>query len=346
MTRKTRNLLITLAVMVLLITSLILVNKTRKEPEAQEPAPTRRELTTLSEISPESLRSLDIKNSKGSIALSSMDGISWIIPETPREFQAKKSLLRSLISNLSVIRGVLIDENPDDPAVYGLNNPSAEILLTDSSGTQTSVLFGNSNLSENGRYAHLKGESKVFLIPSSIANKAYWSLEDIREDRLPEINTEAVTFIYIRFGSSIFQAVPHSEELGPYRPLGASLDIIKPWKERRLIQDHIFQQTMASAPPPSRISGFPEEWVENPESLGLGPEADRIIIEDASGGLYNMEIGISDGQGHRYARESSYGNVVFLLDEKDLSLLDIDPFAHTGNFVFLAGIDRVSEVKI
>ncbi|RKX69986.1 MAG: hypothetical protein DRP60_16135, partial [Spirochaetes bacterium] len=35
-----------------------------------------------------------------------------------------------------------------------------------------------------------------------------------------------------------------------------------------------------------------------------------------------------------------------LVEEKDLGLLDIDPFAHTGNFVFLAGIDRVNEVKI
>ena len=346
MIRKTRNLLIALGVMALLIISVILVNKMRKEPETQEPAPARVELIMLSEISPESLRNLSIENPEGSITLSSMDGFTWIIPDTPPEFQAKETLLRSLISNLSAIRGVLIDENPDDSTVYGLNNPSAEILLTGSSGNQVSILFGNSNLSENGRYARLKGESQVFLVPSSIANKAFWSLEDIREDRLPEINTEAVTFIYIRSGTGIFQAVPHSGELGPYQPMGASLDVIKPWKERRLIQDHIFQQTMALTPPPSRISGFLKEWVENPESLGLGPEDDRIIIEDTSGGRYNMEIGNSDGQGRRYARESGYGDVVFLIDEKDLGLLDIDPFAHTGNFVFLAGIDRVTEVKI
>ncbi len=339
MIRKTGNLLISLSVVLLLAASAIFVNRRGNEPEAQNPSPARRELTILTDMSFGSLRSLSIENPDGGINLSSMDGVSWVVSDTLRNFQAKETLLRSLTSNLSIIRGVLIDENPVDPAVYGLENPSAVILLTDSSGNQVSVLFGNSNLSENGRYAHLKDDSRIFLVPSSTADKAFWSLDDIREDRLPLINGEAVTSIYIRSGTKVFQAIPHAGELSPYQPLGAAMDVVEPWKERRLIQDQIFQQTMASSPPPRRISGFPEDRV-----LGLNP--DRIVIEDADGGRYDMEIGISDGQGRRYARESSYGDLVFLVDEQDLGLLDIDPFTHTGNFVFLAGIDRVNEVKI
>lgn len=337
MIRKTRNLFISLAIVAFLVATVIVVNQKGKKPEEPEPSPAPAEQVVLTDITSGALRSLSIENPEGGLTVSSMDGLSWIVRDAPRGYRPKESLLRSLTSNLSAIRGVLIDENPDDPAVYGLESPSAIIMLADTAGNEISVLFGNRNPSENGRYARLKGESRVFIIPSSRANKAFWSLVDIREDRLPEINSEAITSIIVRSNSKVFRAVPHSGELDPYRPLGAAMDVIEPWNGRHLLQDHVFQKTMASSPPPNRISSFPDKWTEDPTSLGLNQDADRIFLETADGEHYDMEVGVSDGHGRRYAREASYGDVVFLIDKKDLGLLDINPFAHTNQFVFLAG---------
>jgi len=346
MIRKTRNLIIIFAFAAVLSALIVVTNKFDRNQEKVERSPVTTEQMALTNIANGSLRSLRIDNTKGLLKLSSMDGLSWIVQDTPLGYRIKDSLLKSITFNLSGIRGIRIDENPQDLTVYGLKNPLSTVTMTDVGGNESTVFFGNLNPSRNGRYTRLKSGSQVFLVPSSTANKAFWSLEDIREDHLPEVNLEAISSITIRSKSRNFKAVPHKEDLGPYRPLGAVMDVIEPWKSRLLIEDNTFQQTIASSPPPSLISGFPKESFENLSSIGLNHESDRIIIEDTDGGLLNLEIGSSDGRGYRYARESSYGETVFLIDEKDLKLLNTDPFSLTSKFVFLAGIDRVKEVEI
>ncbi len=346
MTRKTRKLIISLAVLVALLGAVFWIRSAGKDPEIESLPDQAVESIYLTDSVPELLRSLSVQNSDGEMSVISMDGVSWLVKDAPEGYKAKDLLLRSLISNLSVIRGELIDENPEDSGAYGLNPPSATVTMADNAGTETKILFGDSNPAGSGRYAAVAGQSRVYLVPATQANKAFWSLKDIREDRLPELDLEAITSIAIRTDGEVFQAIPSAGELDPYRPLKSIMDIVEPWKGRHLAEDHLIQQTLSSSPPPSRISGFPTTQPGDPLSLGLGPTADRILIESAEGGRYNMEIGIPDGEGRRYARESSYGDVVFLVDEADLRLLDLDPYKHTNQFVFLAGIDRVSEIRI
>jgi hypothetical protein len=346
MTRKTRNLIISIAVTAVLAGAVLWVKRPKTDTVVPEPQPEQEKPVTLVDFEPGSLRILTIENPDGELSISSMNGQTWLVKDAPEGYRFKDTLLRSLVSNLSSMQGLVVDENPADPGLFGLDTPKAKVTIADNAGNQSVVLFGAGNPSGQGRYASLPGDSRVFLVQAVRANKAFWSISQLREDRLPELNFEAVTSILIKNGDSVFRTEPHTGDLGPYRPLASFMDVVEPWKGRYLFEDHVFQETIAATPPPDRISAFPDELPSNPGALGLGPEADRIRIETADGGYYNLEIGGSDGGGRRYARESSYGDVIFLMDESELGLLNLDPYKHTNQFVFLAGIAVVREIRI
>lgn len=346
MTKKNRNLIITLSALALLIIAFILLRNSGSGEVVAEPAPAPAESILLSDFEPEMLRGISIENPEGTLSISSMDGQNWIISNQSEGYPIKGTLLRSLVSNLSSIRGMVLDDGGENPSGFGLNPPAATARMVDSSGKVSVVLFGNSNPAGNGRYAALPDKPEVYLVGATQANKAFWSIEDLREDHLPEIAIEAIASIAVKSGENTFRTVPHTGELDPYRPLAASMDVVEPWQNRQLLEDHIFQEIMTTSPPPSRISGFPESQPSDPGTLGLGSDSDRIRIQAADGGLYDLQIGIDNGEGKRYARESSYGDMVFLIDENDLGLLNLDPYKLTNQFVYLAGIDRVKEIRI
>lgn len=346
MTRKNRTLIIAFSAVALLVTAVILVKRPEGETEPAETPVPPAETILLTDFDTGSLRTLKIENPEGILSLSSMDGLSWFVKDSPADYRIKEMLLRSMVSNLSSIRGVVVEEDEADLTLYGLDTPEATTRMADNSGRESVVIFGNSNPSGNGRYASLPGSSRVFLVAASQANKAFWSLSELREDRLPEITLEAITSFEMKSGNTVFRTEPYTGELGPYRPLAASMDIVTPWQGRKLLEDHLFQELMASSPPPSRVSKYPEKQPEDHKALGLGPGADRLRIETVDGGLYDLEIGIDDGLGRRYAKEASYGDTVFLVEESDLGLLNLDPYKLTNQFVFLAGIDRVQEIRI
>lgn len=346
MTKKNRNLIITLSVVTLLILTVILVKNPGNDTPVVEPSPIPAERSMLADFEPGELRILDIENSDGNLIISSMDGLRWNIGDSSEGYLIKDTLLRSMVSNLSSIRGVLVDSSGEDPSAFGLDPPAASVRLVDSSGKVSVILFGDSNPAGNGRYAALPDKPEIYLVAATQANKAFWSIKDLREDHLPEIAIEAIVSITVKSGGKTFRTEPHAGELDPYRPLAAFMDVVEPWKNRQLLEDHVFQETMASSPPPNRISDFPEYQPSDPESLGFGPDADRIRIEAADGGIYDLEIGVGDDSGRRYAREAGFGDMVFLVDETDLGLLNLDPYKHTNQFVYLAGIDRVKEIRI
>lgn len=348
MTKKNRNLLIILAVLALLIITIVLVKNSGKEAPVDEGevSPVPVESSLLTEFEPGVLRTLDIENPDGKLTISSMDGLMWNVGGGAEDYRYKDSLVRSMVSNLSSLRGELVDDSGENLDTYGLDPPAASVRLVDKSGKVSVVLFGDSNSASNGRYAALPDMPEVYLVPAIQANKAFWTVKEIREDHLPEIAVESIVSITVKSGGITFRTEAHAGELDPYRPMAAFMDVVEPWKSRQLLEDHVFQETMASTPPPKRISDFLERQPSDPGSPGFGPDADRIRIEAADGGLYDLEIGISDGEGRRYAREASFGDMVFLIDETDLDLLNLEPYKHTNQFVFLAGIDRVQKVSI
>ncbi len=143
MIRKIRTLIIIFVFVAALSAFLVINNKLDRNQGDPERSPVTTEQMVLTNIANGSLRSLRIDNTKGLFKISSMDGFSWIVQDTPLGYRVKDSLLKSITSNLSGIRDVHINENPEDLSVYGLKNPLS------------TVFFGNFNPSKNGRYTRL-----------------------------------------------------------------------------------------------------------------------------------------------------------------------------------------------
>jgi len=92
----------------------------------------------------------------------------------------------SMVSNKlwsmsSVWAEQLIDDDPPDLAVYGLNNPWGKVRITDTDGTSAEFVFGNYTPSRTSYYMMMAGKPAVYTLSSYSTDILYFTLDNIRD---------------------------------------------------------------------------------------------------------------------------------------------------------------------
>lgn len=352
MTPKNRNLIVSAAALAALVLTFVITRFTKPD-EVSTAAPAAAENTKLADTASDELRLIATEYPGGGVTLSSADGDEWAVRDLPEGFRLDDTRLQSMVRNLSNIEGRLIEENAGDPAPYGLAEPAARVRLEDMQGITATILIGDENPSGTGRYA-ASGDSgddaDVYLVPSFRASAALWSLGDLRDADLPRIAMDQLSGFLIQSGGKRLTARTAegdpAGEADALRPPAAGMILTEPWAAPRPVDNYQLQEHLTASPPPTRITEFLDAQPVSVSAAGLGQGADRIRLEDAEGGVYDLEIGGSAGEGRRYAREMSNPDLVFLVDPADLELLNTRAFTVSDKFVYLAGIDRLAEAEI
>ena len=144
---------------------------------------------------PESPRLTDFDSSKLSrienigegFALVRNEG-NWVLASATvpvDKVKIEQSMISGKLWSLSSIWAEsVIDENPADLSLFGLDNPSGRVLIGDSDGKNVEIIFGNYTPSRTSYYIMLAGEPKVYTLSSYSSDMLRFSLDSIRDKGL------------------------------------------------------------------------------------------------------------------------------------------------------------------
>lgn len=349
MTRKTRNLLISLILLAVIIGSMILVRLTGKPDEVAETAAVRA-AEVLSDFTVADLRSVKTETPGESLHFYSSDGENWMLADTPEFYRLERNRALSTIRTLSGLQSrniITEDAGNAELAEYGLDPPTATVTFRDREGKGAVVEFGMPSPSGAGRYGRAAGSGTIVLIPSYAANYAFGSPADYRDMNLPAVSMEKLAYLEFRHEGTTFRMELRIDE-DPYVSMVSPFIITSPWRGQYPLDDHVFQTvTNDESPFPVRAKEFLDDRDPEDPALGLDKDGTEMLyLADFDGNLLYLIVGNGDGEGNNYVRLGDREDAVFTLSESDLAFIRTEPFRLISKFVFLASITRVSQVKV
>lgn len=113
---------------------------------------------------------------------------------TPKPLRADQTRVTGMLSNLtSLTADRLVEEKASDLGQYGLANPSAEIVISEKGNKTHKLLIGDDTPTQNGAYAMLEGDPRVFTIGSYAKSSLEKSPNDLRDTRLITLEADKVS---------------------------------------------------------------------------------------------------------------------------------------------------------
>jgi hypothetical protein len=242
------------------------------------------------------------------------------------------------IGSISALR--VIDEDPADYAPYGLDDPPVRAEAHFTSGEVRAYLFGKQAPSREGYYMKSEDESTVYLVGRGTGGPFYYTLEDLRDKSLPQVDPQQLQEIYIAKDEAI-HVVPVTED-DDFLGLFSSLKMIEPFVEESPISTDALGR-MVEALPTFEIDSFVEDRPEDLGVYGLGADATEFRLVDANGNAVHMFVGDETDGGH-YVKLADKPEVFTIAD--DFTFLETTPFELVSKFALIVNIDEVDEMVI
>jgi hypothetical protein len=219
------------------------------------------------------------------IHLEKKDGAWESIP--PSSYPLDQDEIKGMSWSLCNMRADrVIDESPADLKIYGLDPPLWHTIITTSDGGQAEFFAGERTPSRSGYYAMLKGDPRVYQVPTYPGERLYLSRKDIREKKLPGFESpDAVRQFILEAGTGRIQIDAKGE--------GAGYVLSSPYRAAVKVDAERFSALMSFFME-IRIADFDED---NPVSLdpyGLDKPAARVFIKSETGNL-DLLFGKSNG---------------------------------------------------
>ncbi len=197
MNKKTKNLIILVSLLVVAIGSYVgitIFNENQEEKEASiqsmEEEANRIVITDMDNV-------VEVSYNNGTDELSFIkNDDTWYYKED-ENFPLEQSYVTELANAAGQLNGIRKLENGDALSDYGLDTPSAIIILKDENGNETTLNIGNS-VNED-YYLYVTGdESIVYTVSSTLLSKIDYSLYDLVQlEEIPTISASTVESISI-----------------------------------------------------------------------------------------------------------------------------------------------------
>jgi hypothetical protein len=140
------------------------------------------------------ITSVDVrKQGKDQLQLARDKSGKWEIT-APKPLRADPTNVAGMLSNLTALNADrLVEQKASDLGQYGLANPSAEILVSEKGNKTQKLLIGDDTPTQNGAYAMLQGDPRVFTIGSYVKTSLEKSPNDVRDTRLLTVDADKVS---------------------------------------------------------------------------------------------------------------------------------------------------------
>jgi hypothetical protein len=243
------------------------------------------------------------------------------------------------LSNMRADR--IIDEDPKDLAMYGLDTPKSHTIVTTSDGGRAEFFAGNMAPSRAGYYAMVKDDPKVYMTPLYPGERLYLTAGSIRDKKLPVFESIAeVRRFILELGKSRIE-IQAKEENPALIPTHTSHIITVPYKVPRGADPERFS-LLLSFFQDLRIRDFEDD---NPASLapyGLDKPA-RIFIQSETAVL-DLLVGNTRGSA-QYAKLAGAPEV-FTISAIEPAALRAEAFDLVDKFALIINIDIVDSFTV
>ncbi|MEJ5368314.1 MAG: DUF4340 domain-containing protein [Bryobacteraceae bacterium] len=132
------------------------------------------------------------------------DGV-WRIT-SPEPLPGDKDAISSLVSSAaSVSADKVVEEKPEDLAVFGLKEPRARVVITLKDGKSRTLLLGEDAPVGGGGYAQVEGDPKVYLLTSWVKGGLDKLAVDLRDKRILTFDREKIVRVEVARKAETFE---------------------------------------------------------------------------------------------------------------------------------------------
>jgi hypothetical protein len=264
--------------------------------------------------------------------------------EPPGGIKLEQSPIESMTYSLaSVWVERILEEEPADLSVYGLDDPSVRAVVTDSDGKRAVYKLGDMTPSRTSYYVMEEGDPKVYIVSTYSAGNMMFTLDKIRDKFLfPQFEIFDITNMRIELPGSKIEIRPKPETVPAHLNTSFSSHIItSPYKLVRGVDGESLDKLVT---PLKNL--FIETFVEDtPSSLapyGLDKPV-RLYLETIEGESLDLLIGNPAGGGHYAKLAGSPG--VFTISGLD-AITNVKAFSLIDKFALLVNIDTVEHLSV
>jgi hypothetical protein len=165
-----------------------------KHPPGSDAKATPDTSVKLVNIPEDQIKQIEVKKRDGSILTLVHENRKWSI--TGKEtFPADQDAVSGVAAALAPLSADFLENKPSDLSGYGLVQPALTVTIQRTNGKSEQVVIGDDVPGGSQAYAQRAGDSKVYLVATSVRSSFDKPLNDLRDKRLMTFDSDKVTRI-------------------------------------------------------------------------------------------------------------------------------------------------------
>lgn len=269
--------------------------------------------------------------------------VEWSLVE-PAGIKYSASELKSKAGDfLDISATAEVSANAEDVSEYGLDKPSAKVIITKKSGDTITVLYGNKTVGDSGYYVMLDGTARVCTVGSVYGDAAMISVLDILDTSIFNgiVLADLTELGFERAKDSLNITSVSNLDADTENGTPATWRITSPIKVDASSDGYpsFLNEILAFSP-----SSFVKLHPDNLGEYGLDKPDYKVILKTASKEV-RLVIGGDAGSGSKYGY-TDYIDAVFVLNASLFSYIDKPVTELIDSFVTMTSIWDVSRIDI
>ena len=269
----------------------------------------------------------------------------WEIAGAGREIPIKESRIDDVLYSFgSLYAERVIEEEAADLAQYGLDPPAVVAVAALDDESTIEVHLGDRTPAGNTWYLGLPGRRIVYSVWVNHGNHYYYTLDDLRGDELPAINSEALSYLRLRGPEAPTIEVVETNPVDVrFANLLTRLAVVQPYAAPRAIDSEKFTEVQSLLAGP-RIDRIVSDDPAAAQEYGLAPPRLELLARDAEGAVFELLAG-AETEDEVFFQVP--GRVtVYAMKRSRAGILDLQPFELVDKFVLILNIESVDAIEI
>lgn len=267
--------------------------------------------------------------------------------EYPYEVELKQLNVDDLAYTFSNLRAerVIEEETPEDLSPYGLDEPQAVGKATLEDGSEKVLYLGNKTPAGNTYYLMVEGDPRVFEVWVNHGEHLLYTLSDVRDKSLPEVDTMELTYFLIdkKDGKPIEIKI-NDEQSQEEAEFGLGLwRMTQPYNEPMGVDGTAFEELL-NGMKVFTIEEFIEDGAQDLSKYGLDDPSLEFVMKDEENTLHLIF-------GDEYDEDKIYfktpdSDSVYGMKKSNIDFVDVKPFKLVEKFAYIVNIEYVDKIEI
>lgn len=335
--RRTRNVIILVVVLALLAGTYAYL--TRRPQQAEQDS----ESVEISALNKDDIVKIALEREDGSLTFVKKDD-KWVV-----EGNESIALNQTMIDDLaytfaSLYAEQVVEENPQDLAQYGLKEPVVTAIATLKDNTAKTLYLGNKTPTGT-YYLMAEDDPKVYEVWMNHGEHLSYTLNDVRDTTLPQINTQELTYLKMwKEGGRTIEIKTNESQTEAQAQFGLGLwQMTQPYSEPVGVDAQYFQPVL-DALPNIAIDGFVEDNPKDLAQYGLDKPKGELIVKDKQNTLHIL-IGDDKDDAQVYFKTADSPSV-YVMSKDRLAFMDTEPYDIMEKFAYIVNIDDVDRIIV